>query len=371
MPSKKRARNRTAWCAAVVLLLADCMPAVTISADATPDAFDAEHSADAADAAPVDTVVRPVTNPYPADCPTGGESPPTIGRVDTEDPDAGAGYPLVGQCPPASSTSACPARLEAPACFADPTSVTPQTRCPPRASPAPLRALVYSHERGWCPHPAHCAAEEALRECGAMRGWSVVTVTADERAINTANLAGYDVVVFLMTGQFALTDGDPAQNTALAPARDALQAFVHAGHGFAGLHSVTATDRGWDWFVSLTGASFAGHPPVILPGTLRLLDAADPLNMGLPDPWVHCEELHSFTTNPASNPALHLLLALDEACPPYPTGLSLTPVHPLAWHQNYDGGRAFITSLGHTAESWDQPTFLRHMAQGVEWAAGY
>lgn len=44
--------------------------------------------------------------------------------------------------------------------------------------------------------------------------------------------------------------------------------------------------------------------------------------------------------------------------------------HPIAWLRTYDGGRSFYTGLGHTAESFSDPDFTRHLLEGIEWAAG-
>jgi type 1 glutamine amidotransferase len=44
--------------------------------------------------------------------------------------------------------------------------------------------------------------------------------------------------------------------------------------------------------------------------------------------------------------------------------------HPVAWYHSYQGGRAFYTALGHTAETFREPEFLLHLLGGVQWAAG-
>ena len=36
----------------------------------------------------------------------------------------------------------------------------------------------------------------------------------------------------------------------------------------------------------------------------------------------------------------------------------------------YDGGRAFYTGGGHTAESFSEPLFLQHIAGGIQYAMG-
>ena len=44
--------------------------------------------------------------------------------------------------------------------------------------------------------------------------------------------------------------------------------------------------------------------------------------------------------------------------------------HPISWYHEYDGGRAWYTAMGHTAESYKEPLFLNHLLGGIRWAAG-
>ena len=44
--------------------------------------------------------------------------------------------------------------------------------------------------------------------------------------------------------------------------------------------------------------------------------------------------------------------------------------HPHAWCQVHAGGRSFYTAGGHAAEAWSDATFLQHVANGIDWAAG-
>ncbi len=62
-----------------------------------------------------------------------------------------------------------------------------------------------------------------------------------------------------------------------------------------------------------------------------------------------------------------MLLRLDEK--PYARG-SMGAHHPIAWCHTYDGGRAWYTGLGHTADSYREATFLAHLLGGIQWAAG-
>ena len=44
--------------------------------------------------------------------------------------------------------------------------------------------------------------------------------------------------------------------------------------------------------------------------------------------------------------------------------------HPLVWCQNIGHGRSFITSLGHSADLYDNEMFRKHLTGAVLWAAG-
>jgi type 1 glutamine amidotransferase len=44
--------------------------------------------------------------------------------------------------------------------------------------------------------------------------------------------------------------------------------------------------------------------------------------------------------------------------------------HPMAWYQNFEGGRVFYTELGHTIESYSDPLYLQHLLGGIQYAMG-
>src|SRR5690606_27180163 len=64
---------------------------------------------------------------------------------------------------------------------------------------------------------------------------------------------------------------------------------------------------------------------------------------------------------------VHVLAALREDS--YAGG-QMGHDHPIAWAHEYDGGRAWYTGLGHSAETYEDPQFLEHLLGGIEWAAG-
>ena len=38
-------------------------------------------------------------------------------------------------------------------------------------------------------------------------------------------------------------------------------------------------------------------------------------------------------------------------------------------YHHYDGGRVFVTALGHTPALYDDPLYLEHLYGGIWWAA--
>ncbi|NUS13688.1 MAG: DUF1080 domain-containing protein, partial [Streptomyces sp.] len=52
------------------------------------------------------------------------------------------------------------------------------------------------------------------------------------------------------------------------------------------------------------------------------------------------------------------------------TGGTMNGDHPISWCQNYQGGRAFYTGLGHTKESYAEPAYRQHLLGGIRWAIG-
>jgi glucose/arabinose dehydrogenase len=84
----------------------------------------------------------------------------------------------------------------------------------------------------------------------------------------------------------------------------------------------------------------------------------------LPHPWSRTDEWYNFKRLSTD---LHVLLSIDEAS--Y-TGGTNGSNHPVTWYHEFDGGRAWYTALGHTAESWSEPAFLQLLQGGIRYAIG-
>ncbi len=227
----------------------------------------------------------------------------------------------------------------------------PPGDAPPRD--ALPRVLVFSRTAGFR-HASIPDGIAAVRELGAGR-WET-DATEDPAAFADASLRRYRAVVFLSTTGDVL---DPSQEAAF-------ERYVRAGGGFAGIHAATDTEYGWPWFGKLVGARFASHPPV-QEAVVRVEDRAHPSTRMLPAEWRRSDEWYSFKENPRRG--VHVLANLDERT--YAPGeAAMGADHPAAWCHEFDGGRSWYTAGGHTKESFAEPLFRAHVAEGIAWAAG-
>jgi len=232
------------------------------------------------------------------------------------------------------------AGLAAPACAA--------------AQDAPrLRVLAFSRTEGFH-HDSIAAGLAALRGLGERHRFAV-RATESPAAFRGARLGRYDAVVFLNTTGDVL---GPAAQRGLAR-------FIRAGGGWLGIHSAADTEYEWPFYGGLVGAYFKSHPPGTQAATVRIADPSHPSTRGLPGAWGRTDEWYDFRANP--RPRVHVLATLDETT--Y-SGGTMGADHPIAWCRRYRGGRSIYTAMGHTAESYAEPGFRRHLLGALRWAAG-
>jgi type 1 glutamine amidotransferase len=143
----------------------------------------------------------------------------------------------------------------------------------------------------------------------------------------------------------------------------AFEQYIRSGKGFVGIHAATDTEYDWPWYNRLVGAYFSSHP-AIQPAVVRVINKTHSSTSFLPDAWSRTDEWYNFRN---IQPTITVLATLDETT--YIGGTNGTN-HPIAWYHSYDGGRAFYTAGGHTAESYREPLFLRHLLGGIQYAIG-
>ncbi|WBB79182.1 ThuA domain-containing protein [Micromonospora sp. WMMD882] len=218
----------------------------------------------------------------------------------------------------------------------------------------PFSVLVFSKTAGFR-HGSIPAGITAIKQLGAANDFTVDT-TEDGAAFTDANLAKYQAVVWLSTTGDVLNADQQA----------AFERYVQAGGGYAGIHAASDTEYDWPWYGELVGAYFNSHP-ANQTATVKVEDPAHPSTADLPDRWSRYDEWYNYRTNPRGD--VHVLASLDEKSYTPGSG-AMGADHPIAWCQDYDGGRAWYTGGGHTNESYAEPDFLAHLLGGIQTAAG-
>ncbi|WP_250212725.1 ThuA domain-containing protein [Acrocarpospora catenulata] len=222
---------------------------------------------------------------------------------------------------------------------------------PSSASAAPLtKVLVFSKTAGFR-HSSIPNGITAIQQVGAANGFSV-TATEDANAFTTANLAQYQAVIWLST------TGDVLNATQ----QSAFQSYIASGGGYVGVHAAADTEYDWAWYGGLVGAYFQSHPAT-QQATIKVEDRANPSTSHLPPTWTRTDEWYNYRTNPRN--AVKVLASLTESS--YSGGTMGD--HPITWCQDYQGGRAWYTGLGHTEESYADANFRTMLLGGIRVAA--
>jgi type 1 glutamine amidotransferase len=246
----------------------------------------------------------------------------------------------------------------------------------PRAKPAKLKVLLYTRTAG----PRHAdlgpplapglnppLAEGNLVQKGMLKLAEANGVQLDytEDVAQMQRLVGYNAVIFFSTSRDNLDDG----------AKTALRQYMRAGGGFIGVHNAFGTLYNWPYYEGLLGgANFYDHGPEQVADVV-IVDGKDVTTKDLPKRFSFKDEWYNLVPFPTK---VRFLATVDEKSytakpgqgegpppprpgePPRPPRPPMAPsvvgrspghgtFHPVAWCQYYDGGKAWLTTLGHDA----------------------
>jgi cytochrome c len=221
-----------------------------------------------------------------------------------------------------------------------------------RSFPQEKHILVFSMTEGY----RHDSIEDGVRAISALGLENGFLVDSTEIAadFNDANLAKYDAVVFLSTTGNVLDDTQQV----------AFQRYIQGGGGYVGVHAASDTEYGWPWYGQLVGAYFVTHP-AIQEARLFVSDIADESTAHIQGDWMHTDEWYDHRW---MSDDLTPLLLIDETSYNLANGRTAGADRPVSWKHEFDGGRVFYTNLGHRSETWTDPTFLKHLTSGLDWA---
>jgi hypothetical protein len=189
-----------------------------------------------------------------------------------------------------------------------------------------------------------------------------INVDYTEDLAQMTRLDGYNAVIFFSTSRDNLDDN----------AKTALRQYIRAGGGFVGIHNAFGTLYNWPWYEGLLGgANYYDHGPE-RDGEVVVLEHEDASTKGLPHRFAFKDEWYNLIPFPTH---VRFLATIDEGswkpvpareggrgspppgagprAPQLPSVVGRMPghgsFHPVAWCQYYDGGKAWLTTLGHDA----------------------
>ncbi|AXG82017.1 ThuA domain-containing protein [Streptomyces paludis] len=184
----------------------------------------------------------------------------------------------------------------------------------------------------------------ALVTMGTENGFTVDWTEDVTQLATPARLFRYNAVVFYSTSRDALDDA----------AQTSLRQYLRGGGGFVGIHNAFGTEYNWPWYEGLLGgANFYDHGPAQR-GTVLVHNPRDSSTADLPARWDFTDEWYNLVPAPSK---VRVLASVDESTLANgATGNQGHPGHgrhhPVAWCQYYDGGRAWLTTLGHDAKAF-------------------
>jgi uncharacterized protein len=227
-----------------------------------------------------------------------------------------------------------------------------------------LHVLVYSKNGNGYVHDNIPSAVAGVQNLGKTQGFKVDT-SSDASVFTKSNLEKYDLLVFTSTNNDVFDTDEQ---------RLVFRQYIEAGGGLVGVHSVVGTERNWKWFKQLIGCTFSWHAP-FQKYKVKIIDKAHPSVKGLPTEWEREDEcyfekemyagIHTFMVQDVAS-----LKADEKVAEKVKQNMgSFVDYYPAAWHNTFDGGLAWITTLGHDKKDYSEPVFMQHILQGIEFVA--
>ncbi len=219
---------------------------------------------------------------------------------------------------------------------------------------SPVKILVFSKTMGYR-HSSIEPGHQAIAKLSHDLGWEIDS-SEEASLFRPGNLDQYRAIVFLNTTGDILNDQQQL----------VMMRYIQAGGGFVGIHSAADTEYDWPWYGDLVGAYFKSHPddPNVREAVIDILDPQHESTKHLDPRWPRTDEWYNYRD---FDEGLQILLNLDEET--YEGGTN-GKNHPIAWYRDFDGGRSFYTGGGHTAESFSEEEFLKHLLGGIIYAIG-
>lgn len=219
--------------------------------------------------------------------------------------------------------------------------------------------LVYTKNGKGYVHDNIASAVDALKQLAQEEKFSI-TVSDNPEVFTENNLKQYTLLVFPSTNNDIFDNDDQ---------RLAFRRYIEAGGALVGLHSVTGTERNWKWFKMLIGCTFSWHAKY-QKFSFQVLDKNHPSMKNVPATWEREDECYfGKELYPVTNVLMtHRFVTLDSSQKELvqKNAGTYAEYYPAVWHNEFQGGRAWISTVGHSKETYQDPVYKNHLLQGIK-----
>lgn len=209
------------------------------------------------------------------------------------------------------------------------------------------------------------ASKPVFAEVARRNGWFVYE-TEEGGVFNPEQLRQFKAVIFNNSTGRVLNDEQ----------QQVLGQYVEAGGALLGIHGAGDNSHHWPWYeTNLLGTRMSHHPlnPQFQKTNVHLETGVDStLTQNLPSLWAHEDEWYVFFSQPKGVrivsyingnkiiPNGNLLWIRDK-------NFGMGNYHPVAWYRTVGKGKTFYTSMGHSAEVWQDAHFVRLVENAIRW----
>ena len=224
-------------------------------------------------------------------------------------------------------------------------------------------------------------AQQALRTWLNAEGIAV-DITEDASQIPGLG-SSYKAVIFMsptrdtmwLHGKQVTITVNTTVNASIDAPKTNLRQYMRSGGGFVGIHNAFGTEYNWPYYEGLLGnANYYDHGNN-QPGDVVVVNA-DPSTAGVSARFPHMDEFYNLVPYPTK---VKFLTRVDDDT--LAVRRTVHPghgnFHPNTWCQYYDGGRVWITTMGHDSRAFQpgsgfpgQAEFQRLVTQGIKSAMG-
>jgi type 1 glutamine amidotransferase len=122
----------------------------------------------------------------------------------------------------------------------------------------------------------------------------------------------------------------------------------------------------------MIGCTFAWHAR-FQPFTVRKIDVAHPSMQGVPNEWKITDELYfGKELYPVTNVMMaHQTSTLDPSDKEkiVQHAGAYSEYYPAVWYNHFQGGHVWVSTLGHSKETYSDPVYRNHLLQGLRFIA--